>query len=104
METQNEKQPTPTPKYGSFTGMTKSPYKYPYEWAPFFMMLLMTAVAGGVWYLLNTFFGINQWVSLILGVVAGIAVGFLYNAHAHSMGWQKLHWIDILLSSDIFWP
>ena len=104
MDTENEKKPTPTPEYGSFTGLFKSPYRYPYEWAPFIMMIVQTFVAGGSLYVLYVIVGINEWISVGLGIIVGIAVGFLYNVVAPKIGWQKLHWIDVILSSDIFWP
>ena len=105
MDTENEKQPTPTPKYGSFTMYRDwKNWYWPYEWAPTLMMIVQSLTAAGVWYFFSTFVGINQWISLVLGAAAGIAIGFLYNVFAHSMGWQKLHWIDVLLSTDILWP
>ena len=100
-----QKKPTPTPKYGSFTPPRDwRNWTLLYGWPPILGMITQGFAAGLVWYITYTNFGLTDWWSFALGVTAGIATGIAYNILAPWRGWQKIHWIDVLLSADIFWP
>lgn len=79
-------------------------YNWPYYkgWAPVVAMVLQAVVAGGSAYTLSYMYEINLWVSLGISALAGLGFGIVYNWIALKIGWEKLHWLDLLFGMDPF--
>lgn len=68
-----------------------------YEWKATIALLLIGAGSFGSALAAFRMLSLNISWSMIIGVVVGLGIGIGYNILAESMGWQKLHWLDIAL-------
>lgn len=92
-----QKEPTPTPKYGSYEVFRNSQkYAWPYEWKPTVAMMVQGLAGFAAGYVIYEVYSLNEWWSLAAGAAVGLIVGIGYNFLASYMRWQKIHWIDFV--------
>lgn len=98
---EGKKEAPATPKYGSYDGLRNpQDYRWPYRWQPTVAMVVQAIACIGAGYVAYELYDFQWWMALGIAAAVGLMLGVGYNMLARNCGWQKLHWIDIVLGSD----